>query len=58
MKTKTKIAKYGIFDTTKNGAKFLVVSRDRNGNPLMSYSEAQVRLTDFSERHKMLIEKI
>ena len=55
---KKKLAKYGIFDSTKDGADFMVCSRDKEGKPLVSYEQAISRLNEFSERHKMRIVKL
>jgi hypothetical protein len=55
---KAKIAKFGIFNTTENGADYLVTARDSKGKPLASYQSAQARLNDYPERHKMLIRSL
>lgn len=55
---KNKLAKFGIFNTTENGADFLVTARDSKGKPLATYQAAQARLNDYSDRHKMLIRSL
>lgn len=55
---KTKLAKYAIFDSTKEGADFMVTSRDKDGKPLLKYEDASDRLNDFSDRHRMQIRKV